>query len=132
VCLSHARLSRLILGMHRRSGAYAAPRCGTTGGSQPRRRFAPGLNGFVWDLKYPGPETLDLTLARPQQAVGRTRGFTRRAYGRAGPMRVEMSLDSEQWQRSSRSEGSVPPDDEGLSTAVRTVRELTVSLGKSV
>jgi len=31
-----------------------------------RPSVRPGLNRFVWDLKYPGPETLDLSLAPPR------------------------------------------------------------------
>ena len=31
-----------------------------------RPSVRPGLNRFVWDLKYPGPETLDASLAPPR------------------------------------------------------------------
>jgi len=31
-----------------------------------RPSLRPGLNRFVWDLKYPGPETLDASLAPPR------------------------------------------------------------------
>jgi hypothetical protein len=48
-----------------------------------RPSLRPGLNRFVWDLKYPGPETLDSGLAPPRN-VGRAAGSTNRAYGSAG------------------------------------------------
>jgi len=98
-----------------------------------RPSVRPGLNRFVWDLKYPGPETLDLSLAPP-----RNKPWAERADPPAGPTvvpgryRVEMSLGSE----TMAAEFSVVKDPR-LSTTLEDyrqqfelVRELTASLGK--
>ena len=92
-----------------------------------------GLNRFVWDLKYPGPETLDASLAPP-----RNKPLAEPANPPAGPTvvpgqyRVEMSLGSE----TMAAEFSVVKDPR-LSTTLEDyrqqfelVRELTDSLGK--
>jgi len=92
-----------------------------------------GLNRFVWDLKYPGPETLDASLAPP-----RNKPLAEPANPPAGPTvvpaqyRVEMSLGSE----TMAAEFSVVKDPR-LSTGPEDYRqqfelvgELTASLGK--
>jgi hypothetical protein len=92
-----------------------------------------GLDRFVWDLKYPGPETLDASLAPP-----RNKPLAEPANPAAGPTvvpgqyRVEMSLGSE----TMAAEFSVVKDPR-LSTTLEDyrqqfelVRELTDSLGK--
>ncbi|HEV2281466.1 MAG TPA: glycosyl hydrolase [bacterium] len=93
----------------------------------------PGLNRFVWDLKYPGPVTLDTSLAPP-----RNKPLAEPAEPPAGPTvvpgryRVEMSLGSE----TMAAEFSVVKDPR-LSTTPEAYREqfdllraLTASLGK--
>jgi photosystem II stability/assembly factor-like uncharacterized protein len=93
----------------------------------------PGLNRFVWDLKYPGPATLDTSLAPP-----RNKQLAEPAEPPAGPTvvpgryRVEMSLGSE----TAAAEFSVVKDPR-LSTTPEAYREqfellrqLTASLGK--
>lgn len=98
-----------------------------------RPSVRPGLNRFVWDLKYPGPETLDLSLAPP-----RNKPLAEPAEPTAGPTvvpgryRVEMSLGSE----TAAAEFSLVRDPR-LSTTPEAYREqfellrgLTVSLGK--
>jgi hypothetical protein len=92
-----------------------------------------GLNRFVWDLRYPGPETLDASLAPP-----RNKPLAERADPPAGPTvvpgryRVEMLLGSE----TMAAEFSVVKDPR-LSTTPEDYRkqfellqELTASLGK--
>ena len=73
-------------------------RAGALGYSLPaakRPSVRSGLNRFVWDLKYPGPETLDASLAPP-----RNKPLAEQANPPAGPtvvpgqFRVEMSADS--------------------------------------
>ena len=98
-----------------------------------RPTVRPGLNRFVWDLKYPGPETLDISLAPP-----RNKPLAERADPPAGPTvvpgryRVEMSLGSE----TMAAEFSVVKDPrlfttpEGYRHQFELVRELTASLGK--
>ena len=98
-----------------------------------RPSVRPGLNRFVWDLKYPGPETLDTSLAPP-----RNEPLVGPADPPAGPTvvpgryRVEMSLGSE----TIAAEFSVVKDPR-LSTTpedyrqqFELLRELTASLGK--
>jgi photosystem II stability/assembly factor-like uncharacterized protein len=93
----------------------------------------PGLNRFVWDLKYPGPETLDLSLAPPRNTP-----LAEPAEPPSGPTvvpgqyRVEMSVGSQIMT----AELSVVKDPR-LSTApedyrrqFELLRELTASLGK--
>ncbi len=98
-----------------------------------RPSVRPGLNRFVWDLKYPGPETLDISLAPP-----RNKPLAERADPPTGPTvvpgryRVEMSLGSERIV----AEFSVVKDPrlsttpEGYRQQFELVRELTASLGK--
>jgi len=93
----------------------------------------PGLNRFVWDLKYPGPEVLDAGLAPP-----RNKPLAEPADPPAGPIvvpgryRVEMSLSLQTMD----AEFSVVKDPR-LSTTpedyrqqFELARELTASLGK--
>jgi hypothetical protein len=87
----------------------------------------------VWDLKYPGPETLDASVAPP-----RNKPLAERADPPAGPTvvpgryRVEMSLGSE----TMAAEFSVVKDPrlattlEGYRQQFELVGELTASLGK--
>jgi len=61
-----------------------------------RPSVRPGLNRFVWDLKYPGPEVLDLNLAPPSntplaEPADRPSGPT----VVPGQYRVEMSVGSQ-------------------------------------
>jgi hypothetical protein len=98
-----------------------------------RPSVRPGLNRFVWDLKYPGPETLDTSLAPPSN-----KPLARPADPPAGPTvvpgryRVEMSLGSE----TMAAEFSVVKDPrlattlEGYRQQFELVGELTASLGK--
>jgi len=98
-----------------------------------RPSVRPGLNRFVWDLKYPGPEALDLSLAPP-----RNKPLAEPANPPAGPTvvpgryRVEMSLGSQ----TMAAEFSVVKDPrlsmtpEGYRRQFELARELTVSLGK--
>ena len=98
-----------------------------------RPSVRPGLNRFVWDLKYPGPETLDASLAPP-----RNKPLAERANPPAGPTvvpgqyRLEMSLGSE----TMTAEFSVEKDPrlattlEGYRQQFELARELTASLGK--
>src|SRR5262249_29934431 len=88
---------------------------------------------FVWDLKYPGPETLDISLA-----PARNKPLAERADPPAGPTvvpgqyRVEMTLGSQ----TMTAEFSVVKDPrlsttpEDYSQQFELVRELTASLGK--
>jgi hypothetical protein len=98
-----------------------------------RPSVRPGLNRFVWDLKYPGPETLDASLAPP-----RNKPLAEPTDPPAGPTvvpgqyRVEMSLSSQ----TIAAEFSIVKDPR-LSTTpedyrrqFELVRELTASLGK--
>src|SRR5262249_19753490 len=93
----------------------------------------PGLNRFVWDLKYPGPEALDLSLAPPRNAP-----LAEPADPPSGPTvvpgqyRVELTVGSQRMA----TELSVVKDPR-LSTAPEAyrqqfelLRELTASLGK--
>jgi len=98
-----------------------------------RPSVRPGLNRFVWDLKYPGPETLDLSLAPP-----RNKPLAEPGDPPAGPTvvpgqyRVEMSLGSQTLS----AEFSVVKDPrlsttpEGYRRQFELVQELTASLGK--
>jgi photosystem II stability/assembly factor-like uncharacterized protein len=98
-----------------------------------RPPMKPGLNRFVWDLKYPGPETLDPSLAPP-----RNKPLAEPAEPPTGPTvvpgryRVELSVGSE----TSAAEFTVVKDPR-LSTTPEAYREqfellrtLTASLGK--
>jgi len=98
-----------------------------------RPSVRPGLNRFVWDLKYPGPEALDIGLTPP-----RNKPLAAWADPPAGPTvvpgryRVELSLGSE----TMTAEFSVVKDPR-LSTTpedyrrqFELLRELTASLGK--
>jgi hypothetical protein len=101
--------------------------------SAKRPSVRPGLNRFVWDLRYPGPETLDISLAPP-----RNKPLAERADPPAGPTvvpgryRVEMSMGSE----TMTADVSVVKDPrlstrpEGYREQFELVRELTASLGK--
>jgi hypothetical protein len=93
----------------------------------------PGLNRFVWDLKYPGPEALDLSLALPRNPP-----LAEPADPPSGPTvvpgryRVEMSAGSQIMA----TDFSVVKDPR-LSTAPEAYRqqfellwELTASLGR--
>src|SRR6266851_4637555 len=98
-----------------------------------RPSVRPGLNRFVWDLKYPGPEALDASLAPP-----RNKPLAEPADPPAGPTvvpgryRVEMSLGSQ----TMAAEFAVVKDPrlsttlEGYRQQFELVRELTASLGK--
>ena len=98
-----------------------------------RPSVRPGLNRFVWDLKYPGPETLDMSLAPP-----RNKPLAEPADRPSGPTvvpgryRVEMSLGSE----TMAAEFSVVKDPrlsttpEAYREQFELLRELTASLGK--
>ncbi|MHB8730887.1 MAG: WD40/YVTN/BNR-like repeat-containing protein [bacterium] len=93
----------------------------------------PGLNRFVWDLKYPGPVTLDVSLAPP-----RNKQLAEPADPPAGPTvapgryRVEMSRGSE----AMTAEFAVVKDPrlsttpEAYREQFELLRELTASLGK--
>src|SRR5579871_4206774 len=93
----------------------------------------PGLNRFVWDLKYPGPETLDTSLAPP-----RNQPLAEPAEPPTGPTvvpgryRVELSLGSE----TTAADFSVVKDPrlattpEAYREQFELLRELTASLGK--
>jgi hypothetical protein len=101
--------------------------------SAKRPSVSPGLNRFVWDLKYPGPETLDQSLAPP-----RNKPLAEPADPPTGPTvvpgryRVEMSLGSE----TMAAEFSVVKDPrlstrpEAYGEQFELLRELTASLGK--
>jgi hypothetical protein len=98
-----------------------------------RPSVSPGLNRFVWDLKYPGPETLDTGLAPL-----RNKPLAEPADPPAGPTvvpgqyRVEMSLGSQ----TMAAEFSIVKDPrlsttpEGYRQQFELVRELTASLGR--
>ncbi len=93
----------------------------------------PGLNRFVWDLKYPGPETLDPSLAPP-----RNKPLAEPAEPPTGPTvvpgryRVELSVGSD----TSAAEFMVVKDPrlattpEAYHEQFELVRALTASLGK--
>jgi len=93
----------------------------------------PGLNRFVWDLKYPGPEALDLSLAPPRNTP-----LAEPAEPPSGPTvvpgqyRVEMSTGSQMMA----AELSVVRDPrlstapEGYRQQFELLRELTALLGK--
>jgi photosystem II stability/assembly factor-like uncharacterized protein len=93
----------------------------------------PGLNRFVWDLRYPGPEALDTSLAPP-----RNKPLAEPGDPPAGPTvmpgryRVEMSLGSQ----TVGAEFSVVKDPRLSTTSedyrrqFELLRELTASLGK--
>jgi hypothetical protein len=93
----------------------------------------PGLNRFVWDLRYPGPEALDLSLAPP-----RNKPLAEPPEPPAGPTvmpgryRVEMALGSQ----TLAAEFSVVTDPRLTTTRedyrqqFELMRELTASLGK--
>jgi hypothetical protein len=93
----------------------------------------PGLNRFVWDLKYPGPETLDLSLAPPRNTP-----LAEPAEPPSGPTvvpgryRVEMSVGSqimtaELWMVKDPRLSTAPED---YRRQFELLRELTASLGK--
>jgi len=98
-----------------------------------RPSVRPGLNRFVWDLKYPGPEAVDTSLA-----PARNKPLAEPGDPPAGPAvvpgeyRVELSLGSE----TMAAEFSVVKDPrlsttpEGYRRQLELVRELTASLGK--
>jgi hypothetical protein len=98
-----------------------------------RPSVRPGLNRFVWDLKYPGPEALDVGLAQP-----RNKPLAAWADPPAGPTVVpgrycvELSLGSE----TMTAEFSIVKDPrlsttpEGYRQQFELLRELTASLGK--
>jgi len=98
-----------------------------------RPSVRPGLNRFVWELKYPGPEALDTRLAPP-----RNKPLAEPGDPPAGPTvlpgryRVEMSLGSQ----TIAAEFAVVKDPrlsttpEGYRQQFELVRELTASLGK--
>ena len=93
----------------------------------------PGLNRFVWDLKYPGPERLDASLAPP-----RNKQLAEPAEPTPGPTvvpgryRVELLVGAE----TSAAEFSVVKDprlsttSEAYRAQFELLRELTGSLGK--
>ena len=98
-----------------------------------RPSVRPGLNRFVWELKYPGPEALDTRLAPP-----RNKPLAEPGDPPAGPTvlpgryRVEMSLGS----HTMAAEFAVVKDPrlsttpEGYRQQFELVQELTASLGK--
>jgi len=93
----------------------------------------PGLNRFVWDLKYPAPETLEVSLAPP-----RNKPLSEPPDPTAGPTvvpgryRLEMSRDAE----TAAAEFSVVKDPrlsttpEAYQAQFELLRQLTASLGK--
>ena len=70
-----------------------------------RPSVRPGLNRFVWDLKYPGPEALDASLAPPRnKPLAEPGGSARRAYGACRADTVwKCRWVRRRWPRSSRS-----------------------------
>src|SRR6516164_6990701 len=86
------------LAFYDEGGAAVASFCSNDSSLPAPRRpsVRPGLNRFVWDLKYPGPEPLDKSLAPP-----RNKPLAERADPPAGPTVVpgqycvEMALGSE-------------------------------------
>jgi len=93
----------------------------------------PGLNRFVWDLKYPGPETLDKSLVSP-----RNKPLAEPADPPTGPTvvpgryRVGMSAGSETMaaEFSVVTDPRVSTTPEAYRDQFELVRELTASLGK--
>jgi hypothetical protein len=98
-----------------------------------RLSVRPGLTRFVWDLKYPGPEPLDTTLAPP-----RNKPLAEPADPTAGPTvvpgryRVEMSLGSETMaaELSVVGDPRLATTPEDYRQQFELVRQLTTSLGK--
>jgi photosystem II stability/assembly factor-like uncharacterized protein len=98
-----------------------------------RPSLRPGLNRFVWDLKYPGPERLDPSLAPP-----RNKPLAEPADPPAGPTvvpgryRVELAVGSQRME----AEVSVVKDPRLATTAeayrrqFELLRRLTDSLGR--
>ncbi len=92
-----------------------------------------GLNRFVWDLKYPGPETVDLSLAPPRnKQLAEPADPPAGATVVPGRYRVELSLGSQ----TAAAEFSIVKDPR-LSATPEAYREqfelwrrLTLSLGK--
>ncbi len=99
-----------------------------------RPAVRPGLNRYVWDLKYPGPERLDASLAPP-----RNKQLAEPAEPTAGPTvvpggyRVELTAGSE---TTAAAEFAVVKDPrlsttpEAYRAQFALLRELTGSLGK--
>src|SRR6516164_5405624 len=93
----------------------------------------PGLNRFVWDLRYPGPEALDTSLAPP-----RNKPFAEPGDPPAGPTvvpgryRVEMSLGPQTMTVafSVVTDPRLSMTSEGYRRQFELARELTASLGK--
>ena len=118
-----------------RGGAAIASFCSDDSSLPVAKRpsVRPGLNRFVWELKYPGPEALDISLAPP-----RNKPLAERADSPAGPTvvpdqyRVEMSLGSQtmiaEFTVVKDPRLSTTPED--YSQQFELVQELTASLGK--
>jgi hypothetical protein len=134
--LDEGASSRVALAFHDHSGtAIASFRSDDSSLPVAKRpSVRPGLNRFVWDLKYPGPEPLDASLAPLRnKPLAEPPGDPP-----AGPtvlpgrFRVEMSLGSQ----TMAAEFSVVKDPrlsttpEGYRQQFELVRELTASLGK--
>jgi photosystem II stability/assembly factor-like uncharacterized protein len=123
------------LAFYDEEGTAIASFCSDDGSLPAAKRppVRPGLNRFVWDLKHPGPETLDTSLAPP-----RNKPLAERADPPAGTTvvpgryRVEMSLGSEtmtaEFSVVKDPRLSTPP--EGYRQQFELLRELTASLGK--
>lgn len=92
-----------------------------------------GLNRFVWDLKYPGPEPLDMSLAPP-----RNKPLANPADPPAGPTavpgqyRVEMSIGSQTLVAALAvvKDPRLPTTSDGYHKQFELLRELTASLGR--
>jgi hypothetical protein len=125
----------LSLAFYDEAGTAVASFCSNDSSLPAPRRpsVRPGLNRFVWDLKYPGPEPLDKSLAPP-----RNKPLAQPADPAAGPTvvpgqyRVEMSLGSETMgaEFSVEKDPRLSTTPEGYRQQFELVRELTASLGK--
>jgi photosystem II stability/assembly factor-like uncharacterized protein len=93
----------------------------------------PGLNRYVWDLKYPGPETVDPSLAPP-----RNKPLAEPAEPPAGPTvvpgryRVELSVDSQTMAAdfSIVKDPRLSTTPEAYCAQYELLRDLTTSLGR--
>jgi hypothetical protein len=98
-----------------------------------RPSISPGLNRFVWDLKYPGPEALDLSLAPPRNTP-----LAEPADPPSGPTvvpgqyRVEMSVGSQMMatEFSIAKDPRLSTTPEAYRQQFELLRELTAALGK--
>src|SRR6516162_5746775 len=123
------------LAFYDEGGAAIASFCSDDSSLPVARRpsVRPGLNRFVWDLRYPGPEALDISLAPP-----RNKPLAERADSPAEPTvvpgqyRVEMSLGSQTMTAEFRvvKDPRLSTTPEDYSQQFELVQELTASLGK--